>query len=166
MRSLVAILALSACISRETLAGESLTLEQQAKSLDSLITSVITCGDWSFQGKHGNYRIITGWLWGHSEIYVQWLMEAKWDKKKLQGNEQLGVPQVLATALFPDYDYYEAATDLNDIRCVKKQQHWIIEANADGNLGKEEEAKYLLAIELDDEPGKFTLTKQPTSSSK
>ncbi|HEV2111216.1 MAG TPA: hypothetical protein VGT99_07670 [Gammaproteobacteria bacterium] len=168
MRYLAASLAVLAYVSLETYAGEPLTLEAPAKSLDPLINNVLTCGDWSFQGKHGSYRIISGWLWDHSEIYVQWLTDAEWDKNKVKGSQEVGVPQILATASFGDFDFYESATDLSNISCSKKQGQWVIEAQADEGQLKpgDPKAKYLISIELSAEPGKYVLHKRPLGSNK
>jgi len=69
-------------------ADSQLTLINDAKSLSEHITTVKICGSWNYNGKQGKYRIITGWLYGHSEIYIQWLADTD-NKKDLEENSKV-----------------------------------------------------------------------------
>lgn len=139
-----------------------LTLEKKAENLDPFIQSVSMCGRWHHNNEEGDFRIIHGWLWGHTEIYVQWMADPVWyPKKGLQGR---GIPLVVKTATFQEFNHYEAATDLDNVKCLKQRGKWVI--TADANNGHEEDprkAKYQLVIYLSDEPGKFRLAKKPKS---
>ncbi|HEY6020954.1 MAG TPA: hypothetical protein VIY48_13945 [Candidatus Paceibacterota bacterium] len=144
--------------------ASSLTLQENTANLDPSIQSVSLCGNWHYQNENGSFRVIYGWLWGHTEIYVQWLADPNWYPEK--GQERREVPRVLNTLAFPEYDHYEAATDLTDIRCLKRNGRWAIVANADNANDDEQSGKYELVIYLYDTPGKFKLVKHPIRQSK
>lgn len=140
-----------------------LTLEKKAENLDPFIQSVSVCGRWHHNNEEGDFRIIHGWLWGHTEIYVQWVADPVWYPKK--GLQERGVPLVVKTATFPEFNHYESATNLDNVKCVEQNGKWVITADADN--GYEEEpgkAKYQLVIYLSNQPGKFKLEKEAKSN--
>lgn len=139
-----------------------LTLEESAKKLDSSIQTVMTCGHWEQGEERGRYRVIAGWLWGHSEIYIQWLADPIWYPKK--GQTARHTPLVLKTAVIPELDAYEAATDLENISCVEREKGWTVEADAEnGHEENAEKAKYRLVIELGERPGSLRVVKRRRS---
>lgn len=143
--------------------ASSLTLDEKVKKLDPFIQSVSMCGQWDHNNEEGSYRIIYGWLWGHTEIYVQWVADPIFFPKK--GQQERRFPQVIKTATFPEFNDYESATDLENVKCLKQKDHWVITADADN--GHEEnpvKSKYQLVIHLYKEPGKFTLEKKTMRS--
>lgn len=134
----------------------SLTLERSAKNLDPFIESVSMCGRWKHNNEKGGFRIIYGYLWGHTEIYVQWVADPVWFPEK--GKKERRVPLILYTATFPEYDDYEAAIDLENIKCIQRKDKWMITADADNtNEDDPEKSKYQLIIHLYNEPGKFRI---------
>lgn len=139
--------------------ASTLTLEDTARDLDPSVQSVSLCGEWRHRNESGNFRIIYGWLWGHAEIYVQWIAAPNWYPK--EGEEERRTPLVVKTVAFPEYDNYESATNLENVRCVRIDGKWAILANAD-NANEDEPARtYELVIYLYDEPGKFKLVEKP-----
>jgi hypothetical protein len=137
--------------------ADSLTLEDSAKAIDPWIGTVISCGEWRHQGLQGAYRIVVGWIYGHSEIYIQWVTDPdSWPK---DGKKHDYRPRVIASASLEEFDLYESATDLNNVRCVEHAGRWTVEAdaeNGDADPG-DPQAKYHISIELKDEPGKYVL---------
>lgn len=138
--------------------ASSLTLEDTANNLDPSVQSVSMCGEWRHKSESGNFRVIYGWLWGHTEIYVQWVAAPNWYPEERQ--EERRTPLVVKTVAFPEYDNYESATDLDNVRCVRRNGKWTITANADNANDDEPTGKYELIIYLYDEPGKFKLVEK------
>jgi hypothetical protein len=138
--------------------ASSYTLEDAANGLDPSVQSVSLCGEWRHDNESGNFRVIYGWLWGHTEIYVQWLAAPNWFPK--EGEAERRTPFVVKTVAFPEYDNYESATDLDNVRCVRINGTWAITANADNANEDEPRRRYDLVIYLYDEPGKFRLVEQ------
>ena len=144
--------------------ASSLTLDETVRKLDPSIQSVSLCGRWKHHNEEGVYRVIYGWLWGHTEIYVQWVADPIWYPDENQEERQ--VPLVIKTATFPEYNHYEAATDLENVKCLLRDDKWIITADADnGHESDPDRAKYQLIIYLYDEPGTFRLEEKAISNS-
>ena len=142
--------------------AEGQTLEKSARNLDPSIQSVITCGNWQY-GKHsGAFRVISGWIYGHSELYVQWVADPVWDPQP--GQRQRPMPRVMATAVFPELDGYDAVTDLENVRCVHGQGGWAVSAAADNSEGDGLGSKYRLFVYLHDKPGKFRFVTRPDNT--
>jgi len=136
--------------------ASSLTLEQTAKNLNPSVQSVFMCGRWQYKRESGSFRIIYGWLWGHTEIYIQWLADPIIYPEKGQKERQL--PLVIKTVSLPEYDDYESATDLENIKCSLHGENWVITADADNaNDDDPKSAKYSLSIQLFNEPGRYKL---------
>ena len=135
--------------------ASSLTLEETATNLNPFIQSVSMCGEWHHKNEKGRFRVIYGWLWGHTEIYVQWIADPIWYPEK--GQEERPEPLVVKTLSFPDLNDYESATDLINVKCEKQNGQWAITADAHNGHEEGEAAKYRLTIYLYDIPGKYKL---------
>lgn len=144
--------------------ADGLTLEKFVRNLDPSIQSVLTCGDWQHGNESGVFRVISGWLYGHGELYVQWVADPIWSPKK--GQQQHTEARVMETAIFPDLDNYEAATDLDNVRCVHTRYGWAVTADADNAHDEGPTAKYRLLVYLYDEPGKFRFVARPHRASR
>jgi hypothetical protein len=122
--------------------ADDLTLFNEAKSISPQIDTVFVCGSWEYKEKRGTFRIISGWIYGHTELYVQWLKESYTP----------GTIKVESTISFPRFNHYEEAVDLSNIRCttiengVKLDMHM-----SDGHSDKERNVSILLF----NEPGKY-----------
>lgn len=136
----------------------SLTLENSAKNLDAFIQSVSLCGRWQHNHAQGSYRIIHGWLWGHTEIYAQWVADPVWHPEL--GQKERRTPVIVKTTTFPEINYYESATDLDNIQCLQQNGIWTITADAE-NAHETPSLKYKLVIYLYNDPGKYKLVENP-----
>lgn len=161
VRTLALLIAIAAPIEAH---ASSLTLEDAANNLDPSVQSVSMCGEWHHKNENGNFRVIYGWLWGHTEIYVQWVVAPNWFPK--EGEKERRTPLVVKTVAFPEYDDYESATDLDNVRCVKRNGKWVIIANAVNANDDGPTSKYELFIYLYDEPGKFKIVEKHNKGSK
>ena len=137
--------------------ASSLTLEETVKNLDSFIQSVSLCGRWENNNEKGSYRIIYGYLWGHTELYVQWVADPIWEPKK--GQKERRTPLVIKTATFPEFNSYESATDFHNIQCKKQSGKWVVTADAE-NAHEMPTLKYKLLIYLSQKPGKYKLVEK------
>lgn len=139
-----------------------LTLEKSVRNLDPSIQSVFTCGSWKYGNQGGTFRVISGWLYGHTELYVQWVSDPVWDPQL--GQQPDPELRVMATAVFPEFDDYEAATYLENVRCVHTRDGWAVTADADNSNDDGPTAKYWLFVYLHDAPGKFRLVTRPSGA--
>ena len=140
--------------------ASSLTLEETVKNLDPFIQSVSLCGWWENKNEQGRYRIISGWLWGHTELYIQWVADPIWSPQK--GQKTREEPLIVATATFPEFNSYQSATDFENIQCIEKNGKWVVTADAEN--GHEHPAlKYKLIIHLSSIPGKYKLVEKKSN---
>jgi hypothetical protein len=136
--------------------ASSLTLEEPAGAINPNINSVIACGEWKHGDYSGYFRIITGWLYGHSEIYVQWIAWPEYYPPP--GQPARATALLVKSVSFPRFDNYEAATDLTTPVCKKVGGRYQIVSIADNG---HDDTKSTIIIKLYDEPGKYELIEKP-----
>ena len=143
--------------SDESVAGPS--LKEEVESLSPHVTSVKVCGHWEYKGKQGQYRIISGWIYGHSEIYIQWLADPDIDTPT--DREKKDDFEVMHTSSFPRFNDYESATDITEPSCRETPAGTEIIFDAhDGHSNQ----KAHVVIKLNNEFGKFTLSETMRSN--
>jgi hypothetical protein len=136
-----------------------LTLKEDSQKLSPYITSVKVCGHWEYKGKRGQYRIISGWIYGHSEIYVQWLADPDIDIPKDKKEKEDF--KVMHTLSIPRFDDYESATDLTEPLCQETSAGLKVYFDADDG---HTDQKTHVVIKLKNELGKFSLSETTRSN--
>jgi hypothetical protein len=135
-----------------------LTLRSAVDRIDASIQSVLTCGFWEYGGERGQFRIATGYGYGHSELYVQWIADpVEYPAKK---EERRSNYLVMKTVGLEEFDNYESATDISTPVCKKVGKDYQIVFRTE-NHHEDPPVKSTVTITLYDEPGKYKLTEKP-----
>ena len=137
-------LCLVTVLSSHLLAQSNFTLLDEVKLISPQINQIFICGEWKFKEKAGVFRIISGWIYGHSELYIQWLNRPYGDK----------IMTVDKTLSISEFNYYNSATDLSNIRCKVVDNGIKLEMSA---FNWHSETNHDVSILLFNEPGKYQL---------
>lgn len=125
------------------------TLEDPVKKLPAQVQSIEICGKWeSDRYVGGVYRLVRGSLWGHDEIYVQWIGYPKELKDYYPGEEV-----VVATLSLPEFDEYESAADIGSVNCAVVSGKTVVKFTYTDS-GEEDGAAHEMTLTLG-APGKF-----------
>lgn len=127
--------------------ASELTLKKSISNLATEVESLQKCGGWKDNDSTGFYRVILGYNYGRSELYIQWIKSPKDPTRSVKS-------EVVVTQSIEVFNANHASYELTDIVC--KETSFGISVILEADNDNEDNGIYDVIIDAR-EPGNYKI---------
>lgn len=98
----------------------ALNIKKEINDTSPHIIAIKKCGYWEDKKERGQYRIIEAYLYGHSEIYIQWVADPVEYPQK--GQKRRAEFLIVKTVSLSKFNQHHASYQLIESKCVYKDE--------------------------------------------